>query len=138
MKIRVLKIFLFLSLLLVFSSQLTPAWGQSQAELVLRPELVSSKRPVEGPWPKYFPSGYRFQGISFYRIQRGRVVHLRFVKEKKLLSIFSKPRGKNRFRRKVNRRGNYTIIQWQKGDNEFVLVGREPVTVLLKIADSIE
>ena len=126
-------------LLCLFLSQGAPAMEQVASPTFQEREAVMVHwKPSDAPWPKYLPRGYRFQGVSYINTKRGKVTHLRFIKDEKLLSIFTKPTSRHKGKWRVKRKGEYSIIEWQKGAREFTLIGREDSGCLIKIAESIK
>mgnify|MGYP000971002827 FL=1 len=108
-----------------------------------RDELVSSKRPVDGPWPEYLPPGYKFQGFSYLKTKKSKITYLRFANGEKLLSLFIDPNDESGHNRRHDhpdekKKGDYTIFEWKKGGDKYTLIGRESLSVLKKIAKSVK
>lgn len=133
-----MKGFILFLLCLIFSTHSGPAQELAGLELSCEQEATFVHwKSRDLPWPKYLPEGYIFQGVSYLNTKHGKVVHLRFTNDEKLLSIFIKPTIHKKRKWQVKRKGEYTMVEWQKGGKDFTIIGRESTASLMKIAESI-
>jgi len=100
---------------------------QSLAEL-------SDNAPFPVKTPEFLPAGYRWESGAIQESHRGKVVWTRYTNGLDSISLFQREvKGED----ERPRRGPRGAVVWRQDGYHFVLVGRLPYEIMLKIANSI-